>query len=518
MRERLRLAELLAGLSMVSDLGYRLPADTALRACVMGTGLARRIRLPESEVTDVFFVSLLFHVGCVAYAHETSEIFGDDLVVNHAVIETDLTDVRDIFTTLIPGITKGLPATAGLRNAVRMTVSGRAFGKAHDQASCEVAREMGRRIGLPRSVSDGLYDMHEWWNGNGARGLRGEEIARPARIARVATEAAGLLSLRSADRVVSALRRRAGKTLDPDVVECFVGDATAVMTEATALDPRLRVLEIEPQPVVMIAPDELSSITCAFGDLADLKTPFTHGHSREVAPLAVGAAERLGLEANAIASLEVAGHLHDLGRISVSNHVWNKPGPLTTGEWEQVKLHAHHSERIVASSSALASVATLVGAHHERLDGSGYHRGSRASDITMAARVLAAADSFQAMSQRRPHRDARGPDEAGDELLAETRGGRLDPEAVGAVLHAVGLRRSMPRRHARPADLSEREVQVLALLARGRSNPEIGRALGISRRTAEHHVQHIYTKIGMSTRAAAALFALEHDLLDPPDM
>ena len=151
MSERLRLADLLSGLSIVSDLGYGLPIETALRSCLIGTTVARQMDLPEREVVDVFYVSLLFHVGCVAYAQETFELFGDDQAVRRAAVETDLTDVRDIFATLIPRATRGLPPTARVRGAVRMAVTGRAFGKAHDQASCEVARTVSRRIGLPDS-------------------------------------------------------------------------------------------------------------------------------------------------------------------------------------------------------------------------------------------------------------------------------------------------------------------------------------------------------------------------------
>jgi HD-GYP domain-containing protein (c-di-GMP phosphodiesterase class II) len=516
MRERLRLAELLAGLSMVSDLGYELPVDTAMRACLMGTSLARRMELPEAEVGDVFFVSLLFHVGCVAFSHETTELFGDDLAVRHAVIKTDITDLRDIFTILIPESSRGLPAMTRLKNAATMAVRGQAFGREHDQASCEVARDMARRIGLPSSVSDGLYDMHEWWNGRGARGVRGEGIAPSGRIARVATEAVELVSLGATDHVAGALRRRAGQTLDPEVVECLARDVTDLIEEAMIGDPTERVLEIEPRPVMEISPAELYSIARAFGDMADLKNTFTHGHSQEVGRLTVAAAGRLGLDCDTVARLELAACLHDLGRIGVPNRVWSKPGPLTTGEWEQVRLHSYHSERIMASTPTLAPMAPLVGMHHERLDGSGYHRACRSADIGVAARVLATADAYQAMTQHRPHRAALAAGEAADALLGEVRAGRFDPEVASAVLEAAGQPRAPLRRGARPGGLSDREVEILGLMAQGCSNPEIGRRLGISRRTAEHHVQHIYTKIGVSTRAAAALFALEHELLLRP--
>jgi HD-GYP domain-containing protein (c-di-GMP phosphodiesterase class II) len=517
MSDRLRLADLLGGLSVVSDLGYRLPAETALRSCLLGTDLARRLALDETEVADVFYASLLFHVGCVAYSHETHAQFGDDLAVNRAVVETDLTDLGDIFTTLIPHSTRGLPPAARIKGAVRMAARGRAFGKAHNQASCEVAREMSRRIGLPDSVSEALYDIHEWWDGSGARSQRGEDIVLAARVARVASETSEIISLVDEPGVVAAaLRRRAGKSLDPVVVDRLIAAVDAVISEAAQGDPRQRLLSIEPSPVVEIDGSELSRIARAFGDMADLKTPFTHGHAGGVAQLCVAAAGRLGLDQRTTACLEVAAYLHDLGRVGVSNRVWAKPGPLTTAEWDQVHLHAYHSERVIGSTPALEPMAGIAGMHHERLDGSGYHRGCRRRDIGVTAQVLGCADAFQAMTQHRPHREALEPERARDELLNEARGGRFATDIVTAVLDAAHQEPPGRRRETRPGGLSDREVEVLNLVAQGCSNPEIGRRLGISRRTAEHHVQHVYTKIGVSTRAAAALFALENDLLSSP--
>jgi HD-GYP domain-containing protein (c-di-GMP phosphodiesterase class II) len=376
-----------------------------------------------------------------------------------------------------------------------------------------VARSLARRVGLPSSVSDGLYDIHEWWNGGGARSMEGESIAQSARIARVASEASEFISLHDPDAAAAALGRRAGKTLDPSVVERFCSDVGAIIEAAMAGDPCARVLEVEPSPVVQISNADLATIARAFGDMVDLKTPFTHGHSAAVARLSVGAAERLGLDRLTVDRLEIAAYLHDVGRIGVSNRVWNKPGPLTTGEWEQVHLHAYHSERVLASAAVLRPMATMAGMHHERLDGTGYHRGCRGSHICMAARVLAGADAFAAMTERRPYREALDPQQARDELLRESRSGCLDPDVVAAVLDAAGQASPARRGELRPGGLSDREVEVLRLVAEGCSNPEVGHHLGISRRTAEHHVQHIYMKIGVSTRAAAALFALEHDLL-----
>jgi HD-GYP domain-containing protein (c-di-GMP phosphodiesterase class II) len=511
MASRLRLADLLAGFSIVVDLGYGLPMETAMRSCLLGTALARRLGLEDRGVAEVFYVSLLLHVGCLAYSHETAAWFGDDAAVRRAVVRTN--NPLEIFTVLIPEATRGLPPGSRLMNVARFVSRGPGFSKRHDLASCESARAVARRIGLPNAVSDALYDVHEWWNGRGARRLKGEAIAVSARIARVATDAVFLAALRDPDAVTFTLQAAAGKRLDPSIVAVLEADAPGLLAEAGSGDPRLRILDAEPGPAVVIDPPELALVAAAFGDLADIKTPFTHGHSAGVARLSVAAASRLRLDRETIAHLEVAAYLHDLGRGGVSNAVWEKPALLTTADWEQVRMHTYYTERILSASAALAPVAAIACLHHERLDGSGYHRGCRGTDIGTAARVLAAADSFQAMIQSRPHRAALDPDQARDELLGEARRRRLDSDVVAAVLDAAD-QPVAPVRDLRPAGLSEREVEVLRLVAEGCSNPEIGRRLSISPRTAEHHVQHIYTKLGVSTRVAAVLLALEHNLLE----
>jgi HD-GYP domain-containing protein (c-di-GMP phosphodiesterase class II) len=512
---RFRLADLLGGLSVACDVGFGLPPEEAMRACLVATALARRMDLAEEVVSDTFYTALLLHVGCTGFAHETSTLFGDELAVLSAAARIDVASMREMATKVLPTAMRGQGALGKAKTAGYMVTKGQAFGKAFDTGSCEVASRTAERIGLGEGVQRALYDTGEWWKGgSGPRGIAGEDIALPARIARVAADAVALDDVGDVEIVTAGVRGRAGVTLDPSVVEAFVAGADEVIAEASAGDPRERLLEVEPEPVAERRATDLPAVASAFGDIADLKNPFTHGHSGDVTRLAVAAAERLRLDERTVRSLEIAALLHDVGRAAVSNVVWEKPGPLTRAEWEQVRMHSYHSERILATSRSLEPMAALAGMHHERLDGSGYHRGCRARDLPPAARVLAAADAFQAMTQVRPHRDALEPERAADELRREGRAGRLDSDAVSAALEAAGQRRGR-RSDLRPGGLSEREIEIVRLVAEGCSNPEIARRLVISRRTAEHHVQNVYAKLGVASRPAVALFAVEHALLAP---
>jgi HD-GYP domain-containing protein (c-di-GMP phosphodiesterase class II) len=203
--------------------------------------------------------------------------------------------------------------------------------------------------------------------------------------------------------------------------------------------------------------------------------------------------------------------VHDLGRLGISNTIWDKRGKLTHSEMERVRLHPYLSERMLSFSPALAPLGAIAVQHHERLDGSGYPRGLTGDAISPAGRILAAADAYHAMTEMRPHRPARPPEDAATELRAEVTGGRLDGDASNAVLRTAGHRAK--RRHRWPAGLTGREVEVLRLVARGLSNKEIAAELVISRKTAGSHVEHIYTKIGVSNRAGAGLFAMKHGLM-----
>jgi HD-GYP domain-containing protein (c-di-GMP phosphodiesterase class II) len=268
----------------------------------------------------------------------------------------------------------------------------------------------------------------------------------------------------------------------------------------------------EPEPVATVDLPTLDVVLSAFADFADLKSPWTRGHSRRVSSLAEDAGRHAGVGGAACDELRRAGLVHDLGRTAIENGILDKPGPLTTSEWERVRLHPYYTERILARCAPLGTLVAPAWSHHERVDGSGYHRSLAGESLSRSDRILAAADVFAALVADRPHRAAFPEEEAARALEAEGQRG-LDPDAVACVLAAAGKRQA-PAPPRWPADLSDREVDVLRLIAQGRSNREVAERLFISPKTVGRHVENLYRKLGVSSRAAAAVFAMEHGLLD----
>jgi HD-GYP domain-containing protein (c-di-GMP phosphodiesterase class II) len=369
-------------------------------------------------------------------------------------------------------------------------------------------------------VAESLHSVPTAWNGKGHPPLAGTAIPLSARITQVASVAVLFTLDDDASRAMTELANRRGTSLDPDLVARL---DPRILDEVGTVDPYEAVLAVEPDPVRLVDHQDLAEVCRTFGDLVDLKSPSFHGHSTAVGDLAGEAARRLGIpEAERVRIKQrrhdielrerVAGYLHDLCRVAVSSAVWDKPGPLTRIERDHVELHPYYTERVLTRVPALADLGRIAGQHHERSDGSGYHRGLLGGTTPLPARVLAAADRYRCVVEPRPHRAARSPDEAASVLREDARAGRLDSDAVAAVLEAAG--HLVGARRPRPAGLTDRQVEVLRLLAAGLSNKQIAARLVLSPRTAERHVQDVYEKIGLSSRAGAALYAMEHGLVE----
>jgi HD-GYP domain-containing protein (c-di-GMP phosphodiesterase class II)/DNA-binding CsgD family transcriptional regulator len=505
----LRLAELLASVSLATDLGTGQPLGHALRTCTIAAALAEAMGCGPDEVRTVHQFALLRFLGCTSDAAETAAMVGgDDRAINAAMAPVLMGSGREMVGRFVRSVAPGQPRMRRLRLVAR----GLADPKGTERSlstHCEVAAMLARSAGLERPVVDALAHAYERWDGKGfPAGLEGDAIPLAVRIAVVARDAD--LAAMTGDEPREWMHERRGRAYDPAVVDAFGRAGAEVLSELEGGDEWEAALAREPEPVTTVGPDTLDAVLAAFADFADLKSPWIRGHSRRVASLAGEAGRLAGLDEAACDDLRRAGLVHDLGRVAVENGIWDKPGPLTTAEWEQMRLHAYYTERILERCRPLASIVEPASSHHERVDGSGYHRSLPAEALSREDRILAAADVLAALTADRPHRRAYGDDDAARTLEADS---KLDADAVACVLAAAG-RRAAPPPPRWPADLTDREVEVLRLIARGRSNREVAQQLFIAPKTVGRHVENLYRKIGVSSRAAAALFAMEQRLLD----
>jgi HD-GYP domain-containing protein (c-di-GMP phosphodiesterase class II) len=378
---------------------------------------------------------------------------------------------------------------------------------------CEVAQRLARRLGFGESLIACLGQVYERWDGKGLpRKLKGDQVAQAVQLVTLAQDAVVWTRIGGPDAAVATVRKRSGGAYQPRMAERFCELAETIVAGLDDEPSWESVLALEPGAGTTLSDEEFDRSCEALADFADIKSPYLVGHSPAVAALAAGAGRRLGLVEADVIALRRAGLLHDIGRVGVSAGIWGKATSLSDREWEQVRLHAYYTDRILARPEPLSRLGALASQHHERIDGSGYHRASSGQALSPTARILGAADAYQAMTEARPHRPAFSPDQAAEELRREVRSGRLDPDAVHAVLAEAG--HDVPRtRRERPAGLSEREVEVLRLMARGHSNRVMAEQLYLSPDTIKHHIQHIYDKVGVATRAGATLFAMENGLL-----
>jgi HD-GYP domain-containing protein (c-di-GMP phosphodiesterase class II) len=376
----------------------------------------------------------------------------------------------------------------------------------------QLARALGEQLHLPDAVLDALGAAYEQWDGKGWPGkLRGDEVPLATRLSILAEFVEVAHRIGGPEAAKELARKRGGKQFDPELAQLVCAEADMLLADLDEARTWDAVIELEPSLAVVLTGDRVDEALEAVANFVDLKSPYFLGHGRAVADLASVAAERIGMSGEEVRALKRAGLVHGFGRLGVSNAIWDKRGPLGAGEWERARMQPYLTDRMLHRSKGLAPVTAIAVQHRERLDGSGYPRGLSGAAISRPARILAAADAYQAMQEPRPHRDALSPDEAASELHAEVKAGRHSGEGVDAVLEAAGHR--VPRRREGPSGLTIREVEVLRLAARGLSNKDIAARLVISPKTVANHVEHIYTKIGASSRAMASLFAMQHGLL-----
>ena len=502
MGETVTLAQFAALLAMAQDHALGQPPGSQLRGTAMGQELAAAVGLDAAERADVWWCSTLRFLGCTGHAFDMAVVFGDEIEMRARAARADFADPFDMLRLMLTHAGSDQPGLARLRSVLAVLAGGKRAAEMNFRTACEVADVFGKRLGLGEAVLSALRTSFERWNGRGLpAGVKEIAIPLPMRIAQIAHEFEILARVEGADRALTIIAARSGKAYDPALAETVIADGSAWWDVAEQVDPWDAALAVAPRCSPLTS-SEVHEALLVLADFTDVKSPWFAGHSRAVAALA---GEACGESAHAAALV------HDLGRVTVPNSIWDKPATLTRDERDRAEMHSFVTDQLLRRVPFTAALAHTATAAHERLDGSGYHRRINASSLDVAERVIAAADSYQAMVSDRPHRPALTRRAAAVELRAMAAAGRLDGEAVERVLAAAGHRRL-----ARPqaaGGLTAREAEVLRLLALGLTTRQIADRLVISPKTADHHIQHIYTKIGASTRGAAAVFAIEQGIL-----
>ena len=508
----MKLSELVATLSLVSDLGMGRPMERVLRQTVIAMRLAEDAGVDPEVGAATYYTSLLTWVGCATDTSELADLFGDETQLYADSHDDDLHGASmAVFIAKHLGHGSSTLRRIGLVGKFVAT-AGRGVQKVME-SHCQSAADLAGRLDLGESVAAPLTQAFERWDGKGVPGRAGKrELAPAIRIVQLADNIEAFHHGGGRNAAVEVATSRRGTQFDPELVDRFCAKPEHFLDGLGSFQAWDQVIALDPRLGEYLTDGKLDAALQALGDFADLKSPFFLGHSRGVAELAAEAGAATGMSADEVVNLRRAASIHDIGIVGVPSGVWDATEPWTLAQEERARTHPYLAERMFARVPALKPVVACAAQHHERLDGSGYPHGLTASAISQPARVLAAADVYQALRQPRPQRPAMDADTAVATMQQEVKDGRLDADAVNAVLRVAGHR--VGRRAVLPSGLTRREAEVLVLLARGLSNPDIASALTISRKTVSSHLEHIYIKIGVTTRTEAALYAMRTGLVD----
>ncbi|MBJ8343831.1 HD domain-containing phosphohydrolase [Antrihabitans sp. YC2-6] len=509
------LAELLAAFSMATDLGLGQPMEHILRSWQIAARTAGHVGLPPEQQESLFYVAMLSWVGCVADAPEVGALFGDDIAFRSDGYAFDLAGAS-AFRFFAGHAAAGAPMSRRILAAAALVATGGRNVVRGMQSHCMTVSTMAQQLGLADPVAEGLRQFFTRWDGRGVpEGVGGTDIALPIRLFHLADVVEVHHRIGGVDDAVKVARDRRGTQFDPEIVDAFCAIAPDVLPDIESHSELRDLIADDPALRRQLSEQELDVALESVADFTDLRSLHRAGHSRGVADLAAAAATKMRMPVDRVREIRRAGLLHDIGLHGLPGTVLDKSGPLAATEWERVRLSAYYTERVLARPPALARIGAVAALAHERMDGSGYHRGMSGSAIPVSGRILAAACMFRALTENRAHRRARTAKEAATMVRDEVRAGRIDADAADAVLAAAGVG---AKRRTGPSGLTPREVEVLQMIAHGASTVDVARNLGIAKKTAGTHIERIYTKTGSSSRSTATLFALRNGLLDPLDL
>lgn len=436
-----RVSQIISALSYALDLTEGRPMGHSVRTCILGMRLAGHAGVPATEQADLFYALLLKDAGCSSNASKLFHILAaDEIRAKRDVKLTDWTRVGwESLQYALTHVATGAPFLERVRTLVRVAARQQRESCELVKIRCERGASIARRIGFAEPVAQAIQSLDEHWDGGGyPEGLRGREIPLFSRIMNLAQTLDVFHTHRSPEAAIEVVQARSKRWFDPDLVKAAaslarVGRLWDGLQEASAID---QALALEPEERRMAANDEtIENICQAFAEIIDAKSPFTYRHSNGVADAAVAIARHFSLNEQDTAFMRRAALLHDIGKLSVPNMILEKPGKLDDGEWEVIKRHPYYSYEILRRITGFEDLSEVAASHHEKLDGSGYFRHLQAGQISQEARILVVADIFDALSAKRPYRDAM-PLEKVFGIMQKDAPRALDGECVEALIAA----------------------------------------------------------------------------------
>ncbi|MDP9159880.1 MAG: HD domain-containing protein [Acidobacteriota bacterium] len=451
----IRLSDVVSALSIALDLTEGQPMGHSIRSCIIGMRIAEELQLPDYDRRDLYYALLLKDSGCSSNAARMHQIMGSDDLQSKSEVKFEdwtkpsLSGLRYLNRNVMPG-------APFWRRAMRMLKLGLEQKRNNAEligARCERGAEIARKIGLSENAAQAIHALDEHWNGGGySEGRKGKDIPQLARIMNV-SQTMEVFAFRSGPaEAVKVISDRSGRWFDPEIVRVArsLGYDQALWERLRASNAREFVLQMEPGVAVPASAERIDSLCEAFAQVIDAKSSYTFQHSVGVTDAAVDIAEGMALAPSMITMVRRAALLHDIGKLSVSNAILEKPGKLTDAEWKIMKMHPVYTRMILEKISGFEHLAFVAGAHHERLDGKGYPDGLSASQMTLPARIVAVADVFQALSEKRPYRDSL-PTEVVMRMMETDVPHRLDAECVTVLKAKKALAGALPQRRAQSA-------------------------------------------------------------------
>jgi HD-GYP domain-containing protein (c-di-GMP phosphodiesterase class II) len=420
----------MAALSYALDVTEGQPVGHAVRSCLIGMRIADALGLEINQRSALFYGLLLKDAGCSSNSAKITSLFdNDDFDVKRQFKLVDQTRPTE-------GLRSVARISGSLGAFLRVLKPGNEVTKVMTELRCERGAEIARMLDLPDEAARAIYALDEHWDGKGhPHGLAGEEIPLLARILCLSQTVEVFHANQGLDAAIKMAQKRSGTWFDPELVGVLqaLRSDTAFWDSLRAEDISRRVAELEPAELTLGADDaKLDRVAEAFAKVIDAKSPYTFRHSERVASIAVDIAANLGFSADERRDLRRAALLHDIGKLTISNQILDKPSGLTDEEFALMKQHPAFTVRILERVHAFAGIAAIGGAHHEKLDGSGYPWGLDRKQLSQASRILVVADIYEALTAARPYREALAPEEA-LAIMAKDVGAKLCPESFGAL-------------------------------------------------------------------------------------